>query len=99
MNTISVATLKERIANNEKVNLLDVREPDEHAEFNIGGTFIPLGQVMVMQVDALDEMKNEEIICYCRSGNRSMQAAMMLEQMGFTNVVNLQGGMMAWQLG
>lgn len=99
MNTISVSTLKERIANNEKANLLDVREPDEHAEFNIGGTFIPLGQVMAMQIDALDEMKNEEIICYCRSGKRSMQAAMMLETIGFTNVVNLEGGMMAWQIG
>jgi rhodanese-related sulfurtransferase len=99
MNTISVSSLKERIANNEKVNLLDVREPDEHAEFNIGGIFIPLGQVMAMQVDALNELKNEEVICYCRSGNRSMQAAMMLEQMGFTNVVNLVGGMLAWQMG
>lgn len=97
MNTISVSTLKEKIANGEKVNLLDVREPDEHAEFNIGGTFIPLGQVMAMQVDALDELKNEEVICYCRSGKRSMQAAMMLETMGFANVVNLDGGMLAWQ--
>ncbi len=99
MNTISVATLKERITNNEKINLLDVREPDEHAEFNIGGTFIPLGQVMAMQINDLDELKNEEIICYCRSGKRSMQAAMMLETIGFTNVVNLEGGMMAWQMG
>jgi rhodanese-related sulfurtransferase len=97
MNTISISTLKERIANGEKVNLLDVREPDEHAEFNIGGTFIPLGQIMAMQIDTLDELKNEEIICYCRSGKRSMQAAMMLETMGFINVVNLEGGMMAWQ--
>ena len=97
MNTISVSTLKERIANYENIHLLDVREPDERAEFNIGGTFIPLGQVMTMQVDALDELKNEEVICYCRSGKRSMQAAMMLETMGFTNVVNLEGGMLAWQ--
>jgi rhodanese-related sulfurtransferase len=99
MNTISVSTLKERIANGKKVNLLDVREPDEHAEFNIGGMFIPLGQVMAMQVDALDELKNEEVICYCRSGKRSMQAAMMLETMGFRDVVNLEGGMLAWQMG
>jgi rhodanese-related sulfurtransferase len=99
MNTISVSTLKERIANGENIHLLDVREPDEHAEFNIGGTFIPLGQVMAMQVDTLGEFKNEEVICYCRSGKRSMQAAMMLETMGFTNVVNLEGGMMAWQMG
>jgi rhodanese-related sulfurtransferase len=99
MNTISVLSLKERVANGENIHLLDVREPDERAEFNIGGTFIPLGQVMAMQVDALDELKNEEIICYCRSGKRSMQAAMMLETMGFSNVVNLEGGMMAWQMG
>jgi rhodanese-related sulfurtransferase len=96
MNSISATALKERIANAEKINLLDVREPDERAEFNIGGIFIPLGQVMAMQVDELDELKNEEIICYCRSGKRSMQAAMMLETMGFSNVVNLDGGMMAW---
>jgi rhodanese-related sulfurtransferase len=99
MNTISVSTLKERIAKNELINMLDVREPDERAEFNIGGTFIPLGQIMAMQIDAIDELKNEELICYCRSGKRSIQAAMMLETMGFKNVVNLDGGMMAWQMG
>jgi rhodanese-related sulfurtransferase len=98
MNNITVATLKERLLNAETINLLDVREPDERAEFNIGGNFIPLGQVMAMQVDELEDLKNEEIICYCRSGKRSMQAAMMLETMGFSNVVNLDGGMMAWQM-
>jgi rhodanese-related sulfurtransferase len=98
MNNISVSALKERLLNAETINLLDVREPDERAEFNIGGNFIPLGQVMAMQVDELEDLKSEEIICYCRSGKRSMQAAMMLETMGFTNVVNLDGGMMAWQM-
>lgn len=97
MTTISVATLKERIAANEPLHLLDVREPDERLEFNIGGTFIPLGQVMAMQTDEIENLKKEEIICYCRSGKRSMQAAMMLETIGFTNVVNLDGGMLAWQ--
>jgi rhodanese-related sulfurtransferase len=98
MNNISVAALKERLLNAETINLLDVREPDERAEFNIGGIFIPLGQVMAMQIDELEDLKSEEIICYCRSGKRSMQAAMMLETMGFTNVVNLDGGMMGWQM-
>ena len=97
MTTISVATLKERIAANEPLHLLDVREPDERLEFNIGGTFIPLGQVMAMQIDEIENLKKEEIICYCRSGKRSMQAAMMLETIGFTNVVNLEGGTLAWQ--
>lgn len=97
MTNISVAKLKERMAGNDPLNLLDVREPDERVEFNIGGVFIPLGQVMAMQTDEIDNLKTEEIICYCRSGKRSMQAAMMLETFGFTNVVNLDGGMNAWQ--
>lgn len=97
MTNISVAKLKERMACNDPLNLLDVREPDERLEFNIGGVFIPLGQVMIMQTAEIENLKNEEIICYCRSGKRSMQAAMMLETFGFTNVVNLDGGMIAWQ--
>jgi rhodanese-related sulfurtransferase len=74
-----------------------VREPHERAEFNIGGTFVPLGKVQTMQVDELDNLKNEEVIVYCRSGNRSGQAALILETLGFTNTKNLSGGMMAWQ--
>ena len=97
MTNISVAKLKERIAAKEPLHLLDVREPDERLEFNIGGVFIPLGQVMAMQTDEIEDLKNEEIICYCRSGKRSMQAALMLETFGFTNVVNLDGGMLSWQ--
>jgi rhodanese-related sulfurtransferase len=97
MNRISVEELKARIENGEKVNLLDVREPDERAVFNIGGVFIPLGDIMVMRTEEIEELKNEEIICYCRSGKRSIQASMMLESFGFTNLVNLEGGMMAWQ--
>ena len=97
MTNISVAEVKERMANNEHINLLDVREPDERAEFNIGGAFIPVGQVLMMQTDEIADWKDEEVICYCRSGKRSMQAGMMLETMGFTNVKNLAGGMMEWQ--
>jgi rhodanese-related sulfurtransferase len=96
MTNISINELKERMLGND-LNLLDVRELEERAEFNIGGVFIPLGQIMAMQVDAIEDKKDEEIICYCRSGKRSMQAAMMLETMGFTKVINLDGGMMAWQ--
>ena len=97
METISTKILKERISNKEHLNLLDVREPEERAEFNIGGTFLPLGNIMAMQTDDIAEWQNEEVICYCRSGKRSMQAAMMLESLGFTNVKNLEGGMLSWQ--
>lgn len=97
MQTISVEALKEKIDSGEKINLVDVREPHEHADFNIGGILLPLGQVQTLQIDAIEDMKNEAIYVYCRSGNRSGQACMMLESMGFTNLTNVSGGMLAWQ--
>ena len=89
--------VKERLASNEKLNLIDVRQPDENADFNIGGTLLPLGNILSMQFEEIEDLKNEEVICYCRSGQRSMQAAMILETMGFTNVKNLAGGMLGWE--
>ena len=97
MTIINVDEVKARMDAGEKLNLVDVREPDEHAAFNIGGMLVPLGKIQTMQTDDIDEWKNEEVICYCRSGNRSMQACMMLETFGFTNVKNLAGGMVGWQ--
>ncbi|MEI7472334.1 MAG: rhodanese-like domain-containing protein [Chitinophagaceae bacterium] len=97
MNTIDANTLKARLDSGEKINLIDVREPHENAAFNIGGLLLPLGKIQTMQIDDIEELKGEEVICYCRSGQRSMMAAMMLESFGFTNVCNLQGGMLGWQ--
>lgn len=96
MQIIEASALKLRMET-EKLNLIDVRQPEEHAEFNIGGILLPLGNIMSMQIEDIEDLRNEEVICYCRSGQRSMQAAMMLETMGFTNVKNLSGGMMGWQ--
>jgi rhodanese-related sulfurtransferase len=97
MNTITAEALKSRMDKGENIHLVDVREPAEHAEFNIGGILHPLGRIRSMDVDELESLKDEEVIVYCRSGNRSGQAAMILEQIGFSNVINLEGGMMAWQ--
>lgn len=97
MNTITPEELKKRLDAGETINLVDVREPDENAEFNIGGLLHPLGKIRELDVAELEGMKDDEVIVYCRSGNRSGQACMMLETMGFTNVVNLTGGMLAWR--
>lgn len=97
MENISVSELKKRIDSGEDLNIVDVREPHEHEEFNIGGILVPLGEIRAMQVDELEELKDQEVIVYCRSGGRSGQAAMILETMGFQNVKNLTGGMLAWQ--
>ena len=97
MQTISVEELKARIDAGETLHLLDVREPFEHEDFNIGGVLLPLGKIQTLQTDDIDDWKDQEVICYCRSGNRSGQACLILEGAGFTNLKNLSGGMNAWQ--
>lgn len=97
MTTITPEELKKRMDAGETLTIVDVREPHEHDAFNIGGTLIPLGRIQTMQVDELEPLKEQEIIVYCRSGNRSGQACMILDTMGFRNTVNLVGGMLAWE--
>ena len=97
MKNITVEELKSRLDAGEKLHIIDVREPAEYAEYNIGGTLIPLGQIMGMQLETLEDLKNEELIIHCKAGSRSMQACVVLEQVGFTNVVNVIGGTMAWK--
>lgn len=97
MQEITVQEVKSRLAVGEPLHILDVREPEEYAEFNIGGKLLPLGNVLSMQTEAIDSWKNEELIIHCRSGKRSMQACLFLESMGFTNVKNMIGGVLAWQ--
>lgn len=97
MQTITVEEMKALLDKGNPIHLVDVREPHEHAEFNIGGLLLPLGQVQTLQIEPIEDWKNEPVYFYCRSGNRSGQACMMLETMGFTNVINVTGGMLAWK--
>jgi rhodanese-related sulfurtransferase len=97
MENITIQEVRSRMEAGEKLNLVDVREPSENAEFNIGGILHPLGKIRDFEVDELEDLKGKEVIIYCRSGNRSGQAGMMLESMGFAQVKNLVGGMLAWQ--
>lgn len=97
MKTISVEALKAKIDAGEKINLVDVREPHEHEAYNIGGILLPLGKVHALETDDIDHLKNETVYVYCRSGNRSGQACLMLEPYGFKDIINVSGGMLAWQ--
>ena len=97
MENITVEELKRRLDAGEKINIVDVREPHENAEFNIGGILHPLGEIQMMMVDELEPFKDEELIVYCRSGNRSGQACLILDSLGFKNTKNLVGGMLAWK--
>ncbi len=97
MKSISVEALRERVEKGEAVNLLDVREPAEYEAYHLGGQLIPLSQVIHWGLEEGSEKKDEEWIIHCKSGKRSMQACLYLEQAGFTHVVNLEGGADAWK--
>jgi rhodanese-related sulfurtransferase len=97
MTTITVEELKKRMDEHETLHVLDVREDIERAEFNIGGEHFRLRRIQDMAIEDIEHLKEEEVICYCRSGQRSQMACLILEHLGFKNVVNLTGGIIAWQ--
>jgi len=94
MKEISVQELKEKMDNNEDFQLIDVREEFEYEVSNLGGVLIPLGGILI-EADKIS--KDKPVIMQCRSGKRSAAAIMQLEQLGYNNLYNLQGGILAWQ--
>jgi rhodanese-related sulfurtransferase len=93
VNSVSPTEAQKKLGLKTKPFLLDVRQPEEYRSGHIpGAKLIPLGQLH----ERMNELpKNQEIICVCRSGNRSMSATRQLASAGY-NVTNLQGGMIAW---
>lgn len=95
MQSVTAAALKQKVDNGEDIQLIDVREPDEHHEFNIGGELIPLGDI-IQQADKI--ATDKPVIIYCRKGIRSQVAIQRLqEKLHFTNLINLIGGTEAWK--
>jgi rhodanese-related sulfurtransferase len=75
--------------------LLDVRTESERKGSHIKGSLhIPLNQ-LTNRSEELKKFKDKEIVCYCRSGNRSLTAAILLQKNGF-NAANLRGGISTW---
>ncbi|MBK8794816.1 MAG: rhodanese-like domain-containing protein [Holophaga sp.] len=85
------------IIDGRKALLVDVRTEAEHTDRNIPGTdaLIPV-QELSRRIQELEPWKGKPILLYCRSGNRTQQAAKMLQQHGFTDVTDLKGGIQAW---
>ena len=96
MPDIDVSELKQKIDNGEPFIFIDVREQHEYDEFNLGATLMPLSSFISFIPD-LEDHKNDEIVVHCRSGARSGAVKQTLEQMGFTKVRNLLGGVLEWQ--
>lgn len=87
----TVAAVKDR----DDVIVIDVREQWEYDEGHIPGvTLIPMAEVP----NRLSEIPTDkEVIVTCRSGNRSNQVATFLREQGYTNIHNMQGGILDWQ--
>ncbi len=97
MKDITVQELKTKLDNKEDFILIDVREPDEYAQYNIGAKLIPLGSIeQAIQNGGFDDVGDKEIILHCRSGKRSKTAQHILKTAGITNTKNLTGGVIAW---
>ena len=96
MTDINVHDFKSRSQEPESFHLIDVREVHEHEEFNLGGRNLPVAKIQHW-VAELEALKGETVIVYCRSGNRSGMAAAFMRAKGFTDVLNLTGGTIAWK--
>lgn len=88
------STKANEIYNQGSALFLDVREVEEWNQFHIpGATLIPLGE-LESRVSELP--KDQEIVVYCRSGNRSQSGRDILLAAGFTNVTSMDGGINDW---
>ncbi len=93
MKEITVQELKQKIDRQEDFQLIDVREPFEYEMSNLNGENIPLAGIVI---EASKISKDKPVIVQCRSGARSAAAVAQLEQLGYTDIYNLKGGIMAW---
>jgi len=80
-----------------EVEVLDVRTPEEYATGHIEGAKLVdfYEPDFAQRIDELD--RGEEYVVYCRSGNRSSQATALMAEQGFTDVNDVDGGIVAWE--
>jgi sulfur-carrier protein adenylyltransferase/sulfurtransferase len=94
---IDVSGLSTDLANGGKPALIDVREPDEHAQGAIpGAQHIPRG-FLEQRIERAVANREQPVVLYCQSGTRSVLSARSLAELGYTNVKSLAGGFTAWK--
>jgi rhodanese-related sulfurtransferase len=87
-----------QLINREDALVIDVREPGEYGAGHIlGAKNVPLSRIDSSGAEVAGKRKDRPVILYCETGNRSARAAATLKGQGYTKVLNLAGGMGAWQ--
>ncbi len=98
MENLSQEEWVSQLENDDKAVVIDVRTDNEVADgiiINAIHIDIYKGQEFVNEIEELDKDKNYYV--YCRSGNRSGQACNIMNQLGFENAYNLEGGILEWE--
>jgi molybdopterin/thiamine biosynthesis adenylyltransferase/rhodanese-related sulfurtransferase len=94
---IEPAALEAALRGSARPALIDVREPDEHAQGMIPGTLhIPRG-FLELRIERNVPDRGMPVVIYCASGTRSVLAARSLGELGYTNVSSLAGGFTSWK--
>lgn len=94
---IDTSDVKKALDDHKEFILLDVRTADECSKGKIAGSInIPLDRIQAQVSEAIID-KNSLIYIYCLSGNRSEEAARLMNKLGYTNVYNVKNGIMAWR--
>ncbi len=98
MTTITPRQLHDRLQQGEKLHLLDVRTPAEHAEIHVPDVHLaPLDQLDSTKLASGNGFaKDQPLYIFCRTGNRAKQAAEKLEKSGYEQCHVVEGGTMAW---
>jgi rhodanese-related sulfurtransferase len=87
-----------QLINREDALVFDVRDPGEYGTGHIlGAKNLPLSRIQAAGSEIAAKRKDKPVIVYCDNGNRSTKAAAALRSQGYARVVNLSGGLGAWQ--
>ena len=73
--------------------VIDVRDPDEHAKANVPGAVNISMDALAAKIASTVPDKDAPIVCYCNGGNRGSLAAAQLQDLGYTNVSSIAGGL------
>jgi rhodanese-related sulfurtransferase len=93
----SVSDVKARLDRGERFHFVDVREDGEYEKDHAAGA-VHLGKgVIERDIEEIIPNKQESIVLYCGGGYRSALAADSIQQMGYTNVISMDGGIKAWR--
>ncbi|MCH2215536.1 MAG: rhodanese-like domain-containing protein [Flavobacteriales bacterium] len=94
MSNITVHELKQKLDNNEEIQIIDIREIHEVDSGNMGGLHIPMASLL----ERIDQVEKEKtVVIHCKSGSRSQAMVHILrKEKGLENVLSLKGGIEAW---